>query len=214
VTKVRAVRLWFIATTLLVAVLIPPGDAMALGATPAAGAASAPVVVGRPTAVGALSAEGPRGRLIVGDSLTVAIAAWMRPQGFDVHAKVGRQFSTAPGIVRGFGSRLPRNVIIALGTNGTVSAGACRRAVRTAGRNRRVFLVTSRVPRSWEVGNLRALRSCNRSFAKKRVKMINWYGHSAGHPEWFGGDRVHMTASGQRAYRRLIDRVVDSHSLR
>lgn len=214
-TKVRAVRLWFVAISMLVAaLLIQPGEAMALAATPAAGAASATAAAGQPSAVGALRAEGPRGRLLVGDSVTVAVAPWMRSHGFDVHAKVGRQFSTAPGIVGGFGARLPRNVIIALGTNGTVSASACKRAVRTAGRNRRVFLVTSRVPRSWEAGNLRALRSCNRSFAKKRVKMINWYGRSAGHPEWFGSDRVHMTASGQRAYRRLIARVVDSHRLR
>ncbi len=208
-------RLWFIAISMLVvAVLILPGDAMALGATPAAGAATAPTAAGRPSAVGSLRAEGPRGRLIVGDSVTVAIAPWMRSRGFGVHAQVSRQFSTAPGIVGGFGSRLPRNVIIALGTNGTVSLSACQRVVRTAGRNRRVFLVTLRVPRSWEAGNLRTLRSCNRSFAKKRVKMINWYGYSAGHPEWFGGDGVHMTASGQRAYRRLIARVVSSHRLR
>ncbi len=214
-TKVRAARLWFVAISLLVvAVLIQPGDAIALGATPTVGAASAPAAAGRPAAAGAFRAGGPRGRLIIGDSVTVAIAPWMRSHGYDVDARVSRQFSTAPGIVVGFGSRLPRNVIIALGTNGTVSARACKRVVRIAGRNRRVFLVTSRVPRSWETGNLRTQRSCNRSFAKKRVKMINWYGHSAGHPEWFGSDRVHMTASGQRAYRRLIDRVVDSHRLR
>lgn len=215
-TKALGTRTWFIAISMLVvAVLIQPDDARALGRSSAGSAAVIPSLGSRsPSAVGSLSAEGPGGRLIVGDSLTVGIAPWLRSHGFGVHAKVGRQFSAAPSIVGGFGSRLPRNVIVALGTNGTVSLSACQRVVRTAGRNRRVFLVTLRVPRSWEAGNLRTLRSCNRSFAKKRVKMINWYGYSAGHPEWFGGDGVHMTASGQRAYRRLIARVVDSHRLR
>lgn len=211
-------RAWVIAVSMgLLAVLVQPDEAMALHVPPSAGVASAPTPapVGRaPLAVNARTADGPKGRLIVGDSLTVAVAPWMRSHGFAVNAKVSRQFSAAPGIVGGYGARLPRNVIIALGTNGTVSKSACKRVVRTAGRNRRVFLVKSRVPRSWEAGNLRTLRACNRSFAKKRVKMINWYGHSAGHPGWFGGDRVHMTESGRRAYRRLIDRVVDAHRLR
>jgi len=159
-------------------------------------------------------AAGPRGRLAVGDSLMVSVTPWMRQQGFTVHAKVGRQFSTAPGIVRSFGSKLPRNVVVELGTNGTVSLGACRSVVETAGKYRRVFLVTARVPRSWEAGNIRTIRACDASYASKRVRIIDWHTHSAGHPEWFAGDRVHLSASGRRAFQRLIDAAVDAHGLR
>ena len=142
-------------------------------------------------------AAGPRGRLAVGDSLMVSVTPWMSAQGFRVHAKVGRQFSTAPGIVRSFGSELPRNLVVELGTNGTVSLGACRSVINTAGKYRRVFLVTARVPRSWEAGNLRTLQACDASYAAKRVRIIDWYAHSAGHPEWFVGDRVHLSSSGR-----------------
>ena len=159
-------------------------------------------------------AAGPRGRLAVGDSLMVSVTPWMSSHGFRVHAKVGRQFSTAPGIVRSFGSKLPRNLVVELGTNGTVSLGACRSVIETAGKYRRVFLVTARVPRSWEAGNIRTMKSCDASFASHRVRIIDWYSHSAGHPEWFVGDRVHLSSSGRQAFQKLIDSEVDAHGLR
>ena len=77
-----------------------------------------------------------------------------------------------------------------------------------------MFLVTARVPRSWEAGNLRTLTACDASFAKKRVRIIDWHAHSAGHPEWFAGDRVHLSSSGRQAFQKLIDAAVDAHGLR
>jgi hypothetical protein len=152
-----------------------------------------------------------RTRLAVGDSLMVGASSRMRQRGFAVHAKVGLQFSAAPAIVRSYGRSLPGNLVIELGTNGTVSLAQCRSVVRAAGKNRRVFLVTNRVPRSWERSNNRILRSCNRSFTPSRVRIIDWHRASAGHREWFARDRVHLSTSGQRAFVRLIDRSVDRH---
>jgi hypothetical protein len=159
------------------------------------------------------AAAGTPSRLAVGDSLMVSVTPWMRSQGFRVHAKVGRQFSTAPGIVRSFGSDLPRNVVVELGTNGSVSLSACRSVVRAAGKKRRVFLVTPRVPRSWEAGNIRTLRACDASFSARRVRLIDWHTYSAEHPEWFAADRVHLSSSGRKAFSRLIVRAVDRHGL-
>lgn len=152
-----------------------------------------------------------KGRLAVGDSLMVGAATRMRRRGFAVHARVGRQFSTAPGIVRSYGSRLPRNVVIELGTNGTITMAHCRAVVRAAGSKRRVFLVTTRVPRSWERANNRTLRACDRSFRSGRVRLVDWHGASSGHPEWFARDEIHLSGSGQRAFVALIDRAVDRY---
>jgi hypothetical protein len=154
-----------------------------------------------------------RSRLVVGDSLMVGASPLMRRQGFSVHAKVGRQFSTAPGIVRSYGRGLARNVVIELGTNGTVSLSACRAVVTAAGPSRRVFLVTNRVPRSWQDPNNATLRECDRSFAASRVRLIDWHAASAGHPEWFAADGVHTSAAGRRAFAALITRAVDRHGL-
>ena len=150
-------------------------------------------------------------RLAVGDSLMVGAASRMRQRGFAVHARVGRQFSAGPSIVRSYRGRLPRNVVIELGTNGTISLAHCRSIVRAAGPHRRVFLVTNRVPRSWQARNNRTLRACDRSFRSSRVRIVDWYGASAGHPAWFARDRVHLTSAGQRAFVRLIDRAVDRY---
>lgn len=151
----------------------------------------------------------PAGRLVIGDSLSVGARAPLRARGFRVNGKVGRQFSAAPTIIRSYGSRLPRNVVIELGTNGTISLAKCRSVVRAAGPHRRVFLVTNRVPRSWERANLRTVRACNRSYARARVRIVDWHAASAGHGSWFVADRVHLTAAGQRALARLIDSKVD-----
>jgi hypothetical protein len=150
-------------------------------------------------------------RLAVGDSLMVGAGPLMRRAGFAIHAKVGRQFSTAPGIVRSYGRALPRNVVIELGTNGTVTLAACRAVVHAAGAKRRVFLVTNRVPRSWQDSNNATLAACDRSFPKARVHLVDWHGASAGRPEWFAADGIHTSAAGRAAFARLIDRAVDRY---
>lgn len=161
---------------------------------------------------GQTSVRGKR-RVAVGDSLMVGAAARMRRRGFAVHARVGRQFSTAPSIVRSYGDRLPRNVVIELGTNGTITLSHCRAIIRSAGPKRRVFLVTNRVPRGWERSNNRTLRACDRSFRSSRVRVIDWHRASAGHPEWFAHDRIHLSRSGQLAFVRLIDHALDRYGL-
>lgn len=182
-----------------------PSAAAISTAMPAGAIATAPVTAG---------ATPPRGRFLVGDSLSVSVAAMLRSRGFVVNARPGRQFSTAPAVVRGLGDALPRNVIIALGTNGTIAVSDCRAVVRAAGKQRRVFLVTNRMPRSWQKPNRRTVRTCNRSFAGPRVRVINWYRHSAGQAGWFASDRVHLSAAGRRAFTDLIDGFVDDVGLR
>lgn len=180
-----------------------------VAADPGASAITAPSDLAAVAA--ALRARAPRGRLAVGDSLLVSAAPLLRRSGFDIQARVGRQFSTAPAIVRSYGGSLPRNLVIELGTNGTVRLATCRRVVRAAGPSRRVFLVTNRVPRTWQDPNNAALRACDRSFPAHRVRIVDWHAASSGHPEWFAGDGVHTSVSGRRAFARLIDRAVDRH---
>ncbi len=156
----------------------------------------------------------PPGRLIIGDSLSLSMTTRLEAQDFTVHAKVGRQFRTAPGIVRSFGARLPRNVVIELGTNGTLRMSDCRAVVRAAGPGRVVFLVTNRVPRPWQAANNRTLHACNRAYRTDRVRIVNWYRASAGHPEWFVRDRVHLTAAGRRELAARIDARVDKYGKR
>ena len=131
----------------------------------------------------------------------------LHARGFGiVDAVVSRQFYSAPARVvywkrRG---RLPKNVVIHLGNNGIVHLSDCSHAVRAAGRNRNVLLVTLKVPRSWRALDNHRLHVCARRYANAYV--IDWYADSHDHPGWFARDGYHLTASGQRAYASLVAR--------
>src|SRR4249920_1995349 len=86
----------------------------------------------------------PPGRLGIGDSVMLGAKQALRARGFRVvDAVVSRQFYTLAGRILHWKrlGRLPLNVVIHLGNNGTVDLHDCYRAVRAAGSGRNVFLV-------------------------------------------------------------------------
>lgn len=191
--------------TALAAVLVAGTLGVPVAPTPT----TAPSLTSAPTQPTVVRATGSR--LVVGDSLTVGARAALRQRGFTVHAQVGRQFSAAPAILRGYAKKLPRNVVVALGTNGPVALSTCKTVVRIAGKNRRVFLVTNRVPRPWQAANNRTLRRCDRAFPAVRVAVVDWYRISSGHRTWLVGDGIHHTSAGRAAFVRALDRAVDRY---
>ena len=151
----------------------------------------------------------PRGRVAIGDSVMLGAAEELRARGFRrVDAVVSRQFYSADDVLRSYRSRgrLPRIVVIGLGTNGTATLSQCHSAVAAAPR-RAVFLVNNRVPRSWQASNNRVLRACAGDFG--RVRLINWYRKSSGHSGWIASDGYHLTSVGQKRYARFVDSRID-----
>jgi hypothetical protein len=154
----------------------------------------------------------PAGRIVIGDSVSGMNTGALQARGFRVDYTVSRQFGEILGVMASYGSALPRNVVIALGTNGTVSLSTCKAAVRAAGTTRRVFLVTNRVPRSWESTNNAALRACDRAFTASRVHIIDWWALSDSNPSWFYGDGYHPNEwLGAQKFANLVDRAVDTY---
>jgi len=155
------------------------------------------------TAAGSIRA----GRLGIGDSVMLGAKDELRARGFGVvDAAVSRQYYVAPARVQYWKrlGKLPKNVVIHLGNNGTVRASDCSHAVQAAGIHRHVFLVTLKVPRSWRAVDNHRLRLCARRFAN--AYLIDWYADSHDHPGWFARDGYHLTASGQTAYAWLVAR--------
>jgi hypothetical protein len=151
------------------------------------------------------------GRLGIGDSVMLGAKQALLAREFSVvDAIVSRQFFRAPALVRYWRrqGRLPRNVVIHLGTNGTVDLTDCYHAVRAAGR-RNVFLVNLKVPRSWRVEDNHRLRHCAKHF--RNAYLIDWYGLSHDRPGWFASDGYHLTGSGRIAYATLIKREIVRH---
>ena len=158
----------------------------------------------------------PAGRYALGDSVMLGSRSRLEARGFRVSASVSRQFSAAPALLRAriAAGWLPRNVVVHLGTNGTIRLADCKAVVVIAGPARRVFLVTDRVPRTWMAPNNRVLRSCDAAFAAGRVVLVDWATYSAGHRTWFATDGFHPSTTGRFYYTMLIDTAVDKVGLR
>lgn len=156
----------------------------------------------------------PTGRYAIGDSVMLGAKPNLASRGFVVNATESRQFSAAPAIIRTKlnNGTLPRNVVIALGTNGYLSTSDCTTIVKLAGPNRRVFLVTNRVPRVWQATNNARLAACanNTAFAASRVYLIDWYSYSRNKPTWFYSDGFHLKPTGKSAYATLLDAKLDA----
>ena len=173
----------------------------------AAGAA----VVAAALCAGALAvpAQAATDRYAIGDSVMLGAAGDLKDAGFRVDATESRQAYKGPALVRSKRSHLPTNVVVHLGTNGTYPLSTCKALVKAAGPDRRVFLVTVHVPRSWKKANNRMLRQCDAAFAADRVHVIDWDKAASSHPAWLYSDHIHLKPAGSAGFARLIDSTVD-----
>lgn len=151
--------------------------------------------------------------ITVGDSVQLGAKWVLLKRGVDiVDAKVSRQAATGPSLLRKRGEKLPRNVVIHLGTNGSYALEDCKEMVRIAGPQRRVFMLTIAVPRRWEKANNETIRRCARAFPVGRVQVIDWKGATKAHPSWLYSDGIHLPPTGAKGYARLIERAVSAES--
>jgi hypothetical protein len=148
-------------------------------------------------------------RYALGDSVMLGARGDLKAAGFGVDATESRQAYTGPALLRKRGSRLPANVVVHLGTNGTYPLSVCRSLVKAAGPDRRVFLVTVHVPRSWEKGNNEVIHQCDAAFPADRVHVIDWNAAVSGHRNWLYADHIHLRPAGAAAFARLLDSSVD-----
>ncbi len=147
--------------------------------------------------------------IAIGDSVMLGARSQLRDRGVGVvDAAVSRQAVTGPGLLRERGDNLPEHVVVHLGTNGTYTLKMCKDVVRTAGKQRRVYLVTVKVPRKWESVNNEMLRSCDQAFRSDRVVLLDWNAVATKNPEYLYADGVHLRPEGARAFARMIERAV------
>lgn len=150
-------------------------------------------------------------RYALGDSVMLGAKYTLKDLGFGVvDATESRQAYAGPGLLRKRGASLPANVVIHLGTNGTLRLSDCRAMVKAAGPSRRVFLVTIHVPRSWQKSNNKVIRQCDAAFAADRVHVVDWDWAASRHPKWLYDDRTHLRPEGAKAFARIIDSAIDS----
>jgi len=147
--------------------------------------------------------------ITLGDSVQLGAKWVLEKRGVAiVDAKKSRQASTGPDLLREHGGNdgedLPANVVVHLGTNGPYALEDCKEMVRIAGPDRRIFMMTIAVPRSWEQRNNDTIRQCARAFPVGRVQVIDWKRATLAHPRWLYSDGTHLQPAGAKGYTRLI----------
>jgi hypothetical protein len=150
--------------------------------------------------------------VMVGDSVSVAIGDNGGYGGFGenfpnaiLDALLNRRAIDGKGIynsyaVRGWNGPV---VIFALATNTQATEEGINQMINAAPEGKMVFVVNARTPGSQQDGNNALLAAA--AAAHPNVQVIDWYGISAGHDEYFDGDGTHLTGvDGVNAYISAI----------
>ena len=130
-------------------------------------------------------------------------------EGFSVNAHGCRQYPEALAILRGLrhAHELPRVVVIDLGANGAVSEGDVTGALQILGHERLLVLVTPRELGGGSGSDAQLIRAEGRRHPE-RVRVLDWVAYSAGHPDWFEPDGLHVSPRGSAAQAQLLARVL------
>lgn len=165
---------------------------------------------GRPVPPPATSVSGDR-VTAVGDSVMLASAGGLLAElpGIQIDAAVSRSMWAGGGIVGTLAAQgaLRDFVVVGLGTNGPVDAGALQQIYDTVGPQRTLVLVTAFAPRDWIDGVNAELASFAASHP--RVVLADWSQAIAPHPDYLAGDQIHPGPTGGEVYATTVADAVD-----
>jgi hypothetical protein len=138
---------------------------------------------------------------LIGDSVMLGAKSALQQHypGLNVDAEVGRQAAAVIALLKHQKAQgtLPKRVVLHLGTNGYVTDTQLEEMLNLLA-DTHVVLINACAPRRW-VDDNNALLSVAAS-QHPNVKLIDWNAISTEHAEYFGSDRIHLTAKGIRAY--------------
>lgn len=169
----------------------------------------AAVVLTLPTTASSAPAGLVSGRVtIIGDSVTIdarpELVAAIR--GAVIHARESEQWDQGVTYARKLkaNGRLGTVVVIALGTNGPITAKGAAQMARVLSPCTRVVFVTNHVPLRWQNPNNRLLKTAATRHAN--IVIADWHAVARNHPGWLYPDGVHMPpgGAGARAFARLV----------
>jgi peptidoglycan/LPS O-acetylase OafA/YrhL len=152
----------------------------------------------------------------VGDSVMLAAAPELRDSlpGVFIDAQVSRQMgagvAAAGNLARA--GRLRPVVVVALGTNGTVTSEQIRQLLAEVGRHRELVLVNVFVPRSWQREDNTVLAAAARRYPN--VVLADWRNAIASRTSLLWSDRVHPRPAGARLYARVVTAAVHTAQAR
>ncbi|WP_353097664.1 acyltransferase family protein [Tissierella praeacuta] len=143
--------------------------------------------------------------LAIGDSIMLDITPKLNKtySSITIDGKIGRQMSEAIDLATKYAefNNSDKAVIIELGTNGYFTSKQIDELLDSFSKSH-VFLVNTRVPRSWESKVNKVLKE--KAEERENVTLIDWYAIASEHPEYFDQDGVHLNPEGTEALVSLI----------
>ena len=149
----------------------------------------------------------PLAPFVVGDSVTVPAGNYLGEMGFAVDAVACRTFAQGLEVMSARGT-LPDLVVIALGTNGTVSGAELDQALELVGPFARMMLVVGKDVGGGADPDGRLMRAYAEAHPDQ-VSIIDWAAYSSGHNDWFAPDRLHLTTAGAEGFAQMIGEAVE-----
>jgi lysophospholipase L1-like esterase len=115
-----------------------------------------------------------------------------------INARVGRQAPELLEVIKNDKANMVGSTIILnLGNNNKLSEDQVAAIFAEIAEQPRIIVVNTAVPRGWRDENNTLIA---KYAAQYGARLIDWASISAGHPEYFGPDGVHLVPAGVRAY--------------
>jgi hypothetical protein len=174
--------------------------------TAAPGASGA--TAGGPTTTTAPAVPAPTRVTAVGDSVMLgaaqALVDTIGPDRVTVDAAESRQFSAGVDTLQQYRDtgQLGQEVVVQLGTNGTINPDDFDRMMDVLKGAKRVVLLNAHVPRPWEDQVNQTLAEGAKRY--KNAVLIDWHSIAADHPEFFWDDGIHLRPEGAQYYAQLV----------
>lgn len=143
--------------------------------------------------------------LAVGDSPMLLALTNLADIGYRANARGCRQFEEGLDLIKKLkkNDRLPRLVVIALGSNGSITKDQIHKAMDIVGKKRILGLVTPRELGGGSSSDAGRVREEARKH-EDRIELLDWVEFSAGHGSWFQPDGLHLTFDGAEGMAKLL----------
>ena len=151
-----------------------------------------------------ISAAEPTGLWVTGDSVILGIHYELETHNHIalLNARVGRQAPELLDVIRQDKSNVVGSTIILdLGNNNRLTSEQVVAIFEAIKDQPKIIVVNTAVPRGWRDENNALIASNALAYG---AVLIDWAAISAGHPEYFAPDGVHLVPAGVRAYVQAI----------
>jgi len=142
---------------------------------------------------------------MIGDSITWQAQNYLREAIPDarVDGVIGRSFPHADEALAGImAGGVPNVLIVALGTNPTLTLSQIEAFMQLTDQIDRVVFVNIRIPREWETSTNELIDSLPSRYSK--VSVIDWYGYTETRPYLLNDTGYHLTDAAKPEYAEFI----------